>query len=419
MVRLREVLFSRNFFPLWGGQIISEFGDRLSQMALISLVYHLRPGSVTALANILLFTIVPVFVVGPVAGVYVDRWDRKTVMVISDVSRGVLVLFIPLFVWLKMMPAVYVLVFLIFSATRFFLPSKLAFIPDIVEKDKVMVANSLSNTTRMIATVMGFAVAGFIVKWTGYMGGFYLNGLSFFVSGALIASITPPEKIKNVKKDLEITRDIIEKTLRRNVWGEIIEGFGYMYKKSKMRMVTSALFLVMAGAGSVFCVIIVFVQQSFGSVTEDLGVLGVFLGAGLFLGTVLYGKFGQALSRLRTIFAAIAACGASVMLFAVCVNFRPSLTVAGAFAALMGASAGPVFVCANTLIHDLIPGEARGRIFSSMEMVMHLAFIVFMLAAAYMAKMTSNFAILTASGAAFALLGSAGYALYRKDGSPD
>lgn len=388
-------------------------------MALISLVYHLKPGSVMALANILLFTIIPVFVIGPVAGVYVDRWDRKTVMVISDISRGVLVLFIPLFVWLKMMPAVYVLVFLIFSATRFFLPSKLAFIPDIVEKDKIMVANSLSNTTRMIATVMGFAVAGFIVKWIGYMGGFYLDSLSFFVSGALIASIAPPVKIKNVRKDLEITKDIIERTLRRNVWGELVEGFGYMLKKSKMKVVTSTLFLVMAGAGSVFCVIIVFVQQSFGSVTEDLGVLGVFLGVGLFLGTVLYGKFGQALSRVRTIFAAIATCGFFVMLFALYVNSAHSLVIAGMLSILIGASAGPVFVCANTLIHDLIPGEARGRIFSSMEMVMHLAFIVFMLATAGIAKMVSNFAILITSGTAFALMGVGGYALSRKEGFSD
>lgn len=415
MARLREVLFSRNFFPLWAGQIISEFGDRLNQMALISLVYHLKPGSVMALANILLFTIIPVFVIGPVAGVYVDRWDRKTVMVISDVLRGLMVLLIPLCVWLKMMPIVYVLVFLMFSATRFFLPSKMAFIPEIVDKDKIMVANSLSNTTRMIATVLGFALAGFIVNRVGFMAGFYLDSLSFFISGALIASITAPDKIKDVRKDIEITKDLIDKSLRRNVWHEILEGFGYMFTKTRMKIVTSAMFFVMAGAGSVFCVIIVFVQKSFGSVTEDLGVLGVFLGVGLFLGTVLYGKFGQALSKVRTIFVSITAAGLFVGLFALSVNYHPTLMTAGIIATAIGASAGPVFVCAATLIHTLVPDDARGRIFSSMEIVMHIAFIVFMFATAEISKVTSNFSILMASAAAFTILGTAGQIAARKD----
>lgn len=415
MSHLREVLFSRSFFPLWAGQIISEFGDRLNQMALISLVYHMQPGSVMALANILLFTIVPVFVIGPVAGVYVDRWDRRTVMIVSDIARGILVLFIPVVIWLKMMPLVYVLVFLIFSATRFFLPSKMAFIPDIVSQEKLLAANSLSNTTRMIATVMGFALAGFIIKWVGYMAGFYLDSLSFFISGALIASIAPIKKLKNVKEDIEITKDLIERSIRRNVWQEIVEGFGYMVSKSKMRIVTSTLFLVMAGAGSVFCVIIVFVQQSFGSVTEDVGVLGVFLGVGLFLGTLLYGKFGQALSKVRTIFASITACGIAIGLFALLVRGVPSLALAGVVSLVIGASAGPVFVCTNTLIHALVPDEARGRIFSSMEMVMHLAFIVMMFATAQISKITSNFSILLASAAAFAVLGMAGQVFARKD----
>lgn len=384
-------------------------------MALISLVYHLKPGSVMALANLLLFTIIPVFIIGPVAGVYVDRWDRKTVMVISDVLRGLLVLLIPLCVWLKMMPVVYVLVFCMFSATRFFLPSKMAFIPEIVDKDKIMVANSLSNTTRMIATVMGFALAGFIVNRIGYMAGFYLDSLSFFISGALIASITAPEKIRDVKKDIEITKDLIDKTLRRNVWQEIMEGFGFMFKKTRMKIVTSAMFFVMAGAGSVFCVIIVFVQQSFGSITEDLGVLGVFLGVGLFLGTVLYGKFGQALSKVRTIFVSITVSGLFVGLFAICVKSHPTLITAGIIAMAIGASAGPVFVCAATLIHTLVPDEARGRIFSSMEIVMHIAFLAFMFGTAQISKVSSNFSILMASAAAFTILGAAGQIAARKD----
>ena len=138
VVRFREVLFKKNFFSLWLGQIVSEFGDRLNQMALIALVYSKSPGSVIALANLLFFIVIPVFVIGPFAGVYVDRWDRKKVMVIADIVRGILVFTIPIFIWLDFMVPIYVIVFLMFSATRFFLPSKLAFIPEIVPEEKYL-----------------------------------------------------------------------------------------------------------------------------------------------------------------------------------------------------------------------------------------------------------------------------------------
>lgn len=408
MAQFRKVLLTRNFFSLWLGQIISEFGDRLNQMALIALVYSKSPGSVMALANLLFFIVVPVFVIGPVAGVYVDRWDRKKIMIIADVTRGLLVLLVPLFIFLDMSAPIYIIVFLMFSATRFFLPSKMAFIPDIVAKEDLLVANSLSNTTRMIATVVGFALAGFIVNWVGHVWGFYLDSVSYFVSAVLIGVITTKKVRINVKEDLRHTKEIVEKAIRKHLWHEMIEGFGYMVKKDKMKIVTSTLFVLMAGTGSIFCVIIVFVQQVFGTVTQDLGILGVFLGAGLFAGTVLYGKYGQKLSKIRTMFACFAACGIAVDIFAFYAIRNPGFIVGGLLIMLVGMAAAPILTCANTLIHILIPQELRGRVFSSMEVVVHVAFIVFMFFTAYISKYISNFSILMISGGCFIATGILG-----------
>ena len=99
-------------------------------MALVALVYKKSPGSAVELAKLLFFIIIPVFIIGPIAGVYVDRWDRKRVMIIADVWRGLLVLLIPFFIlhFANFTP-VHILVFLIFSLTRFFLPCKMAIIP--------------------------------------------------------------------------------------------------------------------------------------------------------------------------------------------------------------------------------------------------------------------------------------------------
>ncbi|MEA3488894.1 MAG: MFS transporter [Candidatus Omnitrophota bacterium] len=415
MVRFRDVLFNKNFFSLWSGQIISEFGDRLNQMALISLIYSKYPGSVMALANLLFFIVVPVFVIGPVAGVYVDRWDRKRVMIIADILRGVFVLLIPIFVYLDLMLPVYFVVFLIFSATRFFLPSKLALIPNIVSKEKLLIANSLSNTTRMIATILGFALAGFIVRLIGHMWGFYLDSVSYFISAGLIAVITPGEKLRNVREEIQMTKEIVGKSIRKNVWKEIVEGFGHMFKKDRMKVVTSILVLLMAGTGSIFCVAVVFVQESFGSITEDLGLFGVFLGTGLFLGTIIYGKFGQGLSKIRTMFVCFTLCGVCIDIFAFYAGGDPMFFVGGLLILLIGAIVAPILTCTNTLIHVLVPDEVRGRIFSSMEAVMHLAFLILMFITAGLAKYLSNLTILLASGAVFVCIGLAGQILVRED----
>ena len=408
MVRFREVLFNKNFFALWSGQIISEFGDRLNQMALIALVYSKSPGSVMAMANLLFFIVIPVFVIGPVAGAYVDRWDRKRVMIIADIIRGLLVLVIPVFVFLDMMVPVYILVFLIFSGTRFFLPSKMALIPSIVSREKLLIANSLSNTTRMIAAMLGFAIAGFLVKWVGYTWGFYLDGISYFVSAGLIALITSKGKLKDIRKDIHLTKEIIEISIRRNILKEMAEGFTYMFRQDRMKVVTATLFLVMGGAGAIFCVMIVFVQEAFGSVTEDLGVLGVCIGAGLFLGTVIYGKFCQNWPKTRSMLASFSLCGVFISLFAFYSHASGSVFPGAALLLLIGVSAAPIFTCANYLIHVSVPDEARGRIFSSMELVMHLAFLMFMFASAVLSKVATNFSILFYSGLVFAFLGVIG-----------
>ena len=164
----------------------------------------------------------------------------------------------------------------------------------------------------------------------------------------------------------------------------------------------------MAGAGAIFCVIIVFVQDSFGSVTEDLGLFGALLGVGLFLGTLVFGKFGQKFSKVRSIFVSFALCGIAMNLFAFYARNNPALLIGGFLILLVGIPVAPILICTNTLIHELIPNEARGRIFSSMEAIMHLGFMIFMFLTAYLSKFVSNFAILITSGTVFFMVGVLG-----------
>jgi len=407
MTRFREVLTNKNFLFLWLGQLVSNFGDRLNQMALVALVYQRNPGSEIALAKLISFTIIPVFLIGPIAGAWVDRLNRRNVMIISDMLRGLLVLSIPLFIGLKQILLVYFVIFLTFSISRFFIPSKMAIIPELVTKDKLLVANTLQDTTHMIGNVVGLVVAGIIVNiaCVGAIGGFFIDSATFFISAGLIAMMAQRKFVMDVRADLIKTGEALGDSLRRSIVGEIKEGMRCLTEYSNMRFITAVFFLLMAGIGAISCVIIVFIQSAFGTSTRDLGFLGMFLAAGLLMGTIVYGRFGQGVTRRKAIYLSFITSGIFIIIFTILVKSYPSLFVAGILSGLLGVAISPIMISTNTLTHETIPEEVRGRIFSSLEAVIHLAFLVFMFVAAYAAKFIDRFWILVAVGAIFSACG--------------
>jgi len=419
MIRFRDVLKERNFFCLWLGQIVSNFGDRLNQMALIGFVSQRMPRSTYELAKLMLFIIIPVFVIGPVAGAYVDRWNRRRIMIISDVLRGFLVLLIPYCILnFKSNIPVYLVVFLIFSITRFFVPSKMAIIPTLVSKEKLLIANSLSDTTYMIATVLSIGLAGILVKLAGVMGGFFIDSGSFFFSALLISLIRPKDYSTGhgYRQDFKLVGKAVGSALKKPVWAQVKDGMLFIVSYPKARFVMNMLFLLMAGAGAIFCVIIVFIQEKFGTLTTDLGLLGMFLGIGLLFGSLLYGRFGQRFDKQKVILLSFVLGGLGIASFALIVPRFPRYRAAGLLSVFIGTVLSPIIISINTLIHETIPDEMRGRIFSSQEIVIHLAFLLFMFLTAILAEYIDRMWILVGCGALFSLIGVLGLGLkYFKD----
>jgi len=403
MAHVRELLKDKNFFLLWFAQIVSNFGDRLNQMALIGLIYIRTPGSTIELAKLLSFTIIPVFIIGPIAGIYVDRWNRRITMIACDVIRGLLVLLIPVIVkYSTSMIPIYIVVFIIFSVTRFFVPSKLSIIPDIVHKDKLLLANSLSSTTMMIATIISFGFSGIIVAAFGPQAGFYIDSASYFISAALVffVVVKVKEGIKSGTAGAK-SADISRKT----IIGDIKEGIGYLKGHKDIRMVANTMFLIMAGVGSIYIVIIVFIQKALQSSTKHLGLLVMFLGIGLFLGSIIYGKFGSRFSKRKVINFGLLTAGLTIVLFTVCLKFIPSFFIAGALSIVLGIFSAPIIVSSNTLLHEVTHDEMRGRIFSSLEIVMHAGFLLFMFFASVTADKIGGDWVLITTGILFSAIG--------------
>lgn len=384
-------------------------------MALIGFVY-LRTqggaGSTLGIAKILSFTIIPVFVIGPIAGVYVDRWDRSRTMYICDFLRTILVFTIPFFLfYTKSLIPIYLIIFLTFSIGRFFVPAKLSIIPDLVEEKELLMANSLVNTTGMIAAILGFGVSGILVQSLGAQFGFYLDSLSFLISAVLIFLIAKKSASRIGLK--RVSREIME-LIGKSVFEEIKEGILYFIKKKDIRFTANIIFILWSALGAVYVVIIVFVQRTLHSVTKDLGLLIMFLGIGLFLGSLVYGRFGQRLSHYKTIFFSLILSGAMLVVFALSINRYPNFIVAALLSCALGMTISPIMIASNTIIHKVSDNKMMGKIFSSLEIIMHLGFLLFMFISSLLAEKFSHLAILVAVGIFLIIFGIANLITERK-----
>lgn len=389
-------------------QVISQFGDRLNQMALIGLIYQRAPGSAFELAKLTAFTIIPVFLIGPVAGVYVDRWDRRQTMFICDFLKFLLVLSIPLFfIFKRTLAPVYLIVFLVFSLSRFYVPAKMSIIPDLVSAEDLLLANSLTNITGMIAAILGFGLGGILVALLGVKGGFYVNAFTFLASALLIFFITRTVHMR--KEDiLTVGKEVFE-VIKKSVMEEIREGAVYLFRLKEIRFIVNMLFILWSALGATYVIMIVFLQEALQTVTKELGLLAMFLGAGLFIGSLVYGRFGQKIRHFKTIFTSLIAGGIMLTLFVLLVHYVPRFLLAAGLAFIFGMIISPIMIASNTLVHEVSESAMRGKVFSYLEIVMHLAFLLFMLISSLLAEHYERVWILVGVGTILILVGVIGF----------
>jgi len=383
-------------------------------MALVALIYKKAPGSAYELAKLFIFVVVPVFIVGPIAGAYSDRWNRKHIMIVSDIIRGFLVLLI-VFYWtlvpsLQPIFPIYIIVFVIYSVTRFFIPAKMSIIPDLVSSEKLLEANSLIHTTGMLAAALGFGIGGIIVSLPsiGVKGGLYIDAATFFISAALIFFIRIKETAKGVREGIYALGRHVKEIVATSVFGEIRDGLTYLFSHRRMHFVIALLFLLWSGLGASHVVIIVFIQKALASATRGLGLLIMFFGTGLFCGSLAYGRYGQGFSKAKAIFSSLILSGIFLSVFVFAVGRSGNFYYAAIITFLFGASLSPIMISSNTIVHELIPEELRGRVFSSLEAVMHLAYVIFLVASSVLAEFISTFYILITVSVIFTYFGILG-----------
>ncbi len=406
---LKYVLRNPNFRRLWCGQTISQVGDGLTSLALLIMINQIT-GTTTALATMMVVIALPQLIFGMLAGVYIDRWDRKRIMIVSDVLRGLLVLgFIlvrrPQDVWIF-----YLLGFLQAAVGTFFDPAKSALIPTMVERDALLAANGLSQTTRVITGVVGSALAGVLVgAMHGAWGAFTLDALSFFVSAFFISRILLP-KVGPASQSAGAAPRIGP----RQVWEQLLEGLRYLFGSRLLVGVMVTLAVTMLGIGAVNVLIVPFLINTLQVPTMALGVIDTAQVIGMIIGGASLTLLASRLKSTRIIIFGVFLLGLFVELFGAAGN----IWVALAALFLVGLALAPVQASLATLLQATIPDDKRGRANSTMNTVITLASVVSMASAGLLGDRLGVRYVFYLSGGITALAGILAAMLMRAPQSP-
>ena len=189
---VRDVLRIPDYRRLFGGQLISDIGDGITLFLVLLVINELTDGSTVAIALMAIAEAVPAFTVGLAAGVYVDRWDRRKVMLASDLLRAAIVLAFAFVQTPALIPLFYVLGFVQASIATFFRPARGALLPHIVPAEGLAAANSLAQISQVIGSVVGTGLAGLIFATLGSgFAGFAIDSATFLISFVLVAGISP------------------------------------------------------------------------------------------------------------------------------------------------------------------------------------------------------------------------------------
>src|SRR5919199_4092241 len=169
------IIQNRRYFPLWLGQLVSSLGDTLNYIALVVYVYELT-GSGFDLSKLSILQIIPILLISPLAGVIIDRFRRKYVLIAADVARAG---FIVGLVIAPNISAIYALAVLVAIATTFFQPTVQAVIPALVQEEELLAANSVAWSTEQLVQIIGSALAGGLIVAIGPKAAFLFNAATF------------------------------------------------------------------------------------------------------------------------------------------------------------------------------------------------------------------------------------------------
>lgn len=375
VVTPQHVLASRNFRLLWLGQAISTFGDKFTEIAIPILVYNIT-GSVVQLGIAFITQTIASLIFGLFAGVLVDRWNRQRTMIWADVIRAIFVLAI-LFVPLLPLPTefqlivLYSLSFAIAAAKQFFLPAKIATIPDTVREGQLIAANSLDQSTMTLVGFVGFAAAGLMVEGLGAQSAFAVDSLTFFLSAFFIILMRLP--------GTETPSEIGQKPA---IMAGIRAGFAHIWSVPILKGTVLLSLIAPLAVGATQALLLVFTRNVLQAGDFGFGLLEGTFGLGIAFGAYILARFAPNVPRGRLMALGVIGMGLGQLLAVVVPIILANQYEVGA-PFLMGVSLpffflgaicnAAIFIGIRTIVQENTPRPMIGRAFSVIMVVSSVA----------------------------------------------
>jgi DHA3 family macrolide efflux protein-like MFS transporter len=357
---IREVLKIKPVRNLWLAQVVSVFGDFLAFFAVLSYVsfnLHASAAQVTLISVSFMF---PFALIGPVAGVFVDRWNVKRTMIASDLIRAALALSL---VFAGSLGQIYAILFLLSTVSTFFVPAQSVTLRTIVPPEGLLAANALVQQAFQVMRIISPALAGAMVGWFGASSCYYIDTLSFIFSASMIATIAiAREPVVPAKGSHPL----------KSVLNDLLAGVKFIFTHPTISFVILAM---AAGMFAVACfgpLIAVYVRDELQATSLVFGIINSLIGVGMIFGTLALSRFGKQVSKTHLALWGLFTMGAFVVVMAA---FK---TIPAASAGMLGLGIGVIFVIvsAQTIMQGQTPMEMVGRVSSSFMAVLSIAQLV-------------------------------------------
>lgn len=388
------VLKNQNFLTLWSGQVFSQLADKVYLVLMIALIanrFQTEDQTISGwVSSIMIAFTIPAVLFGSIAGVYVDRWPKKTILVTTNLLRGGLVLSLPFLFWITKgwapisgLPIGFGILlgitFLVSTLTQFFAPAEQSAIPLIVERRHLLSANSLYTTTMMASVIIGFAVGEPLLAladtitaqlgWTAVgLGKELVVGGGYGIAGLILLLLKISEKNRFSSADGAGNG---EGTIEQpHVFADIRDGIRYLGQQHRVRSAMIQLVLLF----SVFAALAVLSVRLAEVIPEikasQFGFLLAAGGVGMAIGATFVGQFGQRFPHYRlSLYGSLGMAAALFGLSLFSEHLWPALlliTGLGAFAAIVG-------VPMQTTIQEETPEEMRGKVFGLQNNAINIA----------------------------------------------
>ena len=353
------VFRNRGFTYLWTGQLVSTIGDALTSLAAGIIVFR-ETGSVLNVGIMLMMTSVPTLVFGLVAGVFVDRYDRKTIMIVTVLLQAALVAAIPFLItegdsvfWL------YVIVLLSSSVRQFFDPANDAVLPEVATEEELAAANSMMAIAQFGSTAVGFALAGLLAQFSVELV-FFIDAGTFLFAGLLIALVRIPK--------LEVE----EKTSVGDVVRNLAFGARFIVETPILRSLNLLRTPVMVIFGLQNVLLLPFALEVLDATEFEYGLQEGITSVGFVIGSLAIARYADRLRDGTWLIASFLGMGIAGLAYALSSNIWLAIGLIG----ISGILNAPSYVASRLINQRATPREMRGRVFSTNYVLRDIFYLV-------------------------------------------